>query len=72
MTVDIYGHLIPSSNREMVNRLDSPQSTTRLKTKDVTFSDYAFFISSGAEGNNLIPIQKNIARAANKPANQAW
>jgi len=23
MTVDIYGHLIPSSNREMVNRLDS-------------------------------------------------
>lgn len=28
MTVDIYGHLIPSSNREMVNRLDSQQSAT--------------------------------------------
>ena len=25
MTVDIYGHLIPSSNRGAVNRLDSPQ-----------------------------------------------
>jgi integrase len=25
MTVDIYGHLIPSSNREAVNRLDQPQ-----------------------------------------------
>jgi integrase len=24
MTVDIYGHLIPSSNREAVNRLDNP------------------------------------------------
>jgi integrase len=29
MTVDIYGHLIPSSNREMVNRLDSQQSATQ-------------------------------------------
>jgi integrase len=28
MTVDIYGHLIPSSSREMVNRLDSQQSAT--------------------------------------------
>lgn len=28
MTVDIYGHLIPSSNREAVNRLDSQQSAT--------------------------------------------
>lgn len=28
MTVDIYGHLIPSSNREMVNRLDSQPSAT--------------------------------------------
>lgn len=25
MTVDIYGHLIPSANRKAVNRLDSPQ-----------------------------------------------
>jgi hypothetical protein len=25
MTVDVYGHLIPSSNREAVNRLDFPQ-----------------------------------------------
>jgi integrase len=25
MTVDIYGHLIPNSNREAVNRLDFPQ-----------------------------------------------
>ena len=25
ITVDIYGHLIPSSNRGAVNRLDSPQ-----------------------------------------------
>jgi integrase len=29
MTVDIYGHLIPSSNREMVNRLDSQPSATQ-------------------------------------------
>jgi integrase len=28
MTVDIYGHLIPSSNRERVNRLDTQQSAT--------------------------------------------
>jgi len=28
ITVDIYGHLIPSSNREMVNRLDSQPSAT--------------------------------------------
>ena len=28
MTVDIYGHLIPSSNREIVNRLDTQQSAT--------------------------------------------
>ena len=28
MTVDIYGHLIPSSNREMVNRLDTQPSAT--------------------------------------------
>jgi hypothetical protein len=26
MTVDIYGHLIPNSNREAVNRLDNPHS----------------------------------------------
>jgi integrase len=25
MTVDIYGHLIPSSNRDAVNRLDETQ-----------------------------------------------
>jgi len=25
ITVDIYGHLIPSNNREAVNRLDNPQ-----------------------------------------------
>jgi integrase len=36
MTVDIYGHLIPSSNREMVNRLDSQQSATCPKKKGVT------------------------------------
>jgi integrase len=29
MTVDIYGHLIPSSNREMVNRLDTQPSATQ-------------------------------------------
>jgi integrase len=28
MTVDIYGHLIPSSNREMVNRLDTQPTST--------------------------------------------
>ena len=28
MTVDIYGHLIPSSNRDRVNRLDTQQSAT--------------------------------------------
>jgi len=28
ITVDIYGHLIPSSNREMVNRLDTHPSAT--------------------------------------------
>jgi integrase len=33
MTVDIYGHLIPSSNREMVNRLDSQPSRNPPKLK---------------------------------------
>ena len=28
MTVDIYGHLIPGSNRQAVNRLDTQQDTT--------------------------------------------
>jgi integrase len=28
MTVDIYGHLIPSSNREMVSRLDTQPTAT--------------------------------------------
>ena len=28
MTVDIYGHLIPSSNRDMVNRMDTQQTAT--------------------------------------------
>jgi integrase len=37
MTVDIYGHLIPSSNREAVNRLDTTQpSATCPKRKGVT------------------------------------
>ena len=27
ITVDIYGHLIPSSNRQAVNRLDNPQQS---------------------------------------------
>lgn len=36
MTVDIYGHLIPSSNRGAVNRLDTPQqSATSPKRKAV-------------------------------------
>jgi integrase len=30
MTVDIYGHLIPSSNRVTVNRLDSQQLSATL------------------------------------------
>jgi integrase len=29
MTADIYGHLYPSSHREMVNRLDSQPSATQ-------------------------------------------
>jgi integrase len=28
ITVDVYGHLIPSSNREAVNRLETPQPAT--------------------------------------------
>lgn len=37
MTVDIYGHLIPSSNREAVNQLDDTQpSATTIKRKGVT------------------------------------
>ena len=28
ITVDIYGHLIPNSNRDMVNRLDTQPSAT--------------------------------------------
>jgi integrase len=30
MTVDIYGHLIPSGNRDAVNRLDNPQLSATL------------------------------------------
>ena len=37
MTVDIYGHLIPGSNRGAVNQLDSPQqSATYQNRKAVT------------------------------------
>jgi integrase len=41
ITADIYGHLIPSSNREMVNRLDSqppatyPQPAKKEKTQPI-------------------------------------
>ncbi|MBI9077600.1 MAG: tyrosine-type recombinase/integrase [Desulfatibacillum sp.] len=30
MTVDVYGHLIPGSNRESVNRLDDPDFGTQV------------------------------------------
>ena len=33
MTVDIYGHLIPGSNREAVNRLDGTKSSTYMHMK---------------------------------------
>jgi hypothetical protein len=37
LTVDIYGHLIPGSNREAFNRLDEMQpSEITLKTKGAT------------------------------------
>jgi len=29
MTVDIYGHLIPNSNRKVINGLDTQQSATQ-------------------------------------------
>ena len=29
MTVDIYGHLVPGANRQAVNRLPGPSSTTK-------------------------------------------
>ena len=37
MTVDIYGHLIPGSNRSLVNRLDEQQNATHTQPqkKDV-------------------------------------
>ena len=34
MTVDIYGHLIPGSNREAVNRLDFTKSSTYKQVKN--------------------------------------
>ena len=37
MTVDIYGHLIPSSNREMVNRLDSQPAATCQKRRGAIY-----------------------------------
>jgi len=33
MTVDIYGHLIPDSNRQAVNRLDTQPSATYPQPK---------------------------------------
>jgi hypothetical protein len=36
MTVDIYGHLIPSGNREAVKRLDTPQKdATQVQPKKI-------------------------------------
>ena len=35
--VDIYGHLIPGSNRHMVNGLDTQPSATCPKRKGVTY-----------------------------------
>ena len=44
MTVDVYGHLIPGSNRGAVNQLDSPQpSATCQNRKVVTPKDYDHF-----------------------------
>ena len=42
MTVDIYGHLIPSSNRASVNRLDMQPNATQAqpeKTKEAQYSE---------------------------------
>jgi len=36
ITVDIYGHLIPGSNREAVNRLDSPPKNRTLSAPNET------------------------------------
>ena len=44
MTVEVYEHLIPSSNRGAVNQLDSPQpSATCQNRKVVTSKDYDLF-----------------------------
>jgi len=51
ITVDICGHLIPSSNRGAVNRLDTPQqSAPSHKRKAVTYRDYSYDSIDGAEG----------------------
>ncbi len=63
ITVDIYGHLIPSSNRGAVNRLDSPPpsatirnlSATTKKTKAITHKDYGSFFSVVPKGRLELP-----------------
>jgi integrase len=45
ITVDIYGHLIPSSNRDAVNRLDNPHPnaphTQPVKIEKLQHTDIA-------------------------------
>jgi len=36
ITVDIYGHLIPSSNREAVNQLDQPSKNATFRNLSAT------------------------------------
>ncbi len=51
MTVDIYGHLIPSSNRQAVNKLDdsAPYTHPGLNLNDKSADEYWEDVRYGAE-----------------------
>ena len=62
ITVDIYGHLIPNSNRGAVNRLDSPQpsATPRNQPKQKSRNPLGLrlFYTNGAEGGTRTPTRE--------------
>jgi hypothetical protein len=80
MTVDIYGHLIPSSNRQAVNALDenAPKRTPSAPSKNeeaVTHQDHSS-LSSVVAMQGITPTSAGIqpdhlTKSANYPLSQS-
>ena len=79
MTVDIYGHLIPSSNRQAVNRLDdlsAPGGETRKATCWKYLGKFLMVPKAGLEPAQVSPPppQDGVSTSSttSAPADNVW